>query len=440
MEYMDFIKPLSAVLFCFVARNIADSKIGKLRFVVWITIIYIVVMFAFLLNQFIACAAILSSIFLMLYVNGEKALYSFAYSLVTMMVLIISNTTSGIIINSIYQDIAYYDLVANDFSLFTSTLAMNYVFSHMISKSIGLLAHRKLKIKNITTNKSTTSLFIISLVLVFSFMYYTAISEVKEHAISLAGIYVISLLLIMILTHFLVASSIKEHRIVSHQCQFQQLEQYTTNIESMYNNVRSIRHDYTNVLTSMIDYMNSDDMDGLIKYFEKEIVPFFKRMESTNINLGVLSNLEESGLKGIIAVKLICAQEKNIDIVIDISEAISIKSIKTVDLNRVVGILLDNACEEAIKCSKPFINIAFVKNKKTVTLAVINSIQTGEISTREIFEQGFSTKGDGRGFGLSNMKSILGKYPNVLMDTVVEDGVFKQIIHIEESANKEAIC
>ncbi|ADZ19124.1 Histidine kinase-like ATPase [Clostridium acetobutylicum EA 2018] len=49
----------------------------------------------------------------------------------------------------------------------------------------------------------------------------------------------------------------------------------------------------------------------------------------------------------------------------------------------------------------------------------------------KIYKRGFSTKGDNRGIGLSNLKDIIGKYPNVMLDTVIEDNQFKQIIDIK---------
>ncbi len=48
----------------------------------------------------------------------------------------------------------------------------------------------------------------------------------------------------------------------------------------------------------------------------------------------------------------------------------------------------------------------------------------------ELFEEGFSTKGDNRGLGLSTLKEITDNNDNVLLDTVIENGFFIQKIEI----------
>ena len=53
----------------------------------------------------------------------------------------------------------------------------------------------------------------------------------------------------------------------------------------------------------------------------------------------------------------------------------------------------------------------------------------------ELFEQGFSTKGDNRGLGLSTLKELTDSNENVLLDTVIENGYFVQKVEIN---NKES--
>ena len=48
-----------------------------------------------------------------------------------------------------------------------------------------------------------------------------------------------------------------------------------------------------------------------------------------------------------------------------------------------------------------------------------------------MFELGFSTKGRHRGLGLNNVKEILGKYDNVILETEIDNDVFKQVIRFK---------
>ena len=53
------------------------------------------------------------------------------------------------------------------------------------------------------------------------------------------------------------------------------------------------------------------------------------------------------------------------------------------------------------------------------------------IPSEDLFELGFSTKGRNRGIGLNNVKEILDKYENIILETEMEDSKFRQIIRFK---------
>ena len=63
--------------------------------------------------------------------------------------------------------------------------------------------------------------------------------------------------------------------------------------------------------------------------------------------------------------------------------------------NRAVGILLDNAFEAASQCSKPYVNVGITKDGNMILIIVVNSTEEKDINLKNIFEPGFSTKGEG---------------------------------------------
>jgi len=44
------------------------------------------------------------------------------------------------------------------------------------------------------------------------------------------------------------------------------LQDYTHNLEAMYNGLRSFKHDYINILLSMSGYIENNDIDGLKEF------------------------------------------------------------------------------------------------------------------------------------------------------------------------------
>ena len=53
--------------------------------------------------------------------------------------------------------------------------------------------------------------------------------------------------------------------------------------------------------------------------------------------------------------------------------------------------------------------------------------------SEDLFELGFSTKGRNRGIGLNNVKEILDKYENIILETEMEDSTFRQIIRFKRA-------
>lgn len=102
----------------------------------------------------------------------------------------------------------------------------------------------------------------------------------------------------------------------------------------------------------------------------------------------------------------------------------------TIDLCRILGILLDNAIEAAVLCANPVLNLGIIKKQRSISFIVINSFEGETPKIHEIYVRGFSTNGTGRGIGLANLKSILSNYYNTILDTSIEDNLFIQNIEI----------
>ena len=53
------------------------------------------------------------------------------------------------------------------------------------------------------------------------------------------------------------------------------------------------------------------------------------------------------------------------------------------------------------------------------------------MNIEEIYEMGFSTKGKNRGLGLSNVKEIINKYEDIILETDIETNNFIQIVRFK---------
>ena len=253
----------------------------------------------------------------------------------------------------------------------------------------------------------------------------------KLYAILLMGIMVFLSVVILVMSDF----TLREMRYKRNVKEIEAYYEYTLRIESINNEMRKFRHDYVNILTTLSDYIREDDMPGLRKYFNENIVPMKDKLKTRSIKMNGIEKLKVREIKGLITTKIIQAQEKRIPISIEVPDEIDRIDMNTVELSRIIGIIVDNAIEASENLEEPLINIAFIDNEEAVTFIVMNKCSDDIPKIHELFEQGFSTKGDNRGLGLSTLKELTDSNENVLLDTVIENGYFVQKVEIN---NKES--
>ncbi|QJU14076.1 GHKL domain-containing protein [Blautia pseudococcoides] len=151
---------------------------------------------------------------------------------------------------------------------------------------------------------------------------------------------------------------------------YDQLQDYTNQIENMYSSLRSFKHDYLNIMLSMSGYIETGDIDGLQKYFDKEIIPLNNKLSKNTSHMNQLMNIKITELKSIISAKLLYAMELNINVNIEVTEEISEISMDTVDLARILGVFLDNAIEATLETEVPSIQFAVINLDNEYTFII----------------------------------------------------------------------
>ncbi|EEK12929.1 quorum-sensing sensor histidine kinase AgrC [Staphylococcus hominis] len=291
---------------------------------------------------------------------------------------------------------------------------------------------KKLKQSYLSINKNY--LIIISIVLVFSFIILylyskvqtVNISSLKIYGLIFIGIIIFFIALIIIISRY----TLRELRYRRNMEEIETYYEYTLQIESINNEMRKFRHDYVNILTTMSEYIRENDMDGLKTYFNDNIVPMKDNLQMNSIKINGTDNLKVRAIKGLVTTKILQAQEKNIPISIEVPELIDHIEMNTVDLSRIIGIIIDNAIEASEELEDALIRIAFINVETSVMFIVMNKCKEDMPKIHELFQDSFSTKGDNRGLGLTTLKEITDTTENVLLDTTIENGYFVQKVEI----------
>ena len=209
---------------------------------------------------------------------------------------------------------------------------------------------------------------------------------------------------------------------------YRDMERYSLHIEELYKEVRSFRHDYINLLTSLRLGIEEEDMGQIKEVYDSVLKDSSQKLQDNKYDLGRLVNIRDRSLKSLLAGKFIKAREKDIVFNVEVPEEIQVEGMSLLDFLTIVSILCDNAIEASAEASQPHVSIAFIKNGAQETFIIENSIKEEGIDISEIFSFGVSSKGEDRGVGLYTVMKIVESYPNVSLNTTCQDQVFRQVL------------
>ena len=209
---------------------------------------------------------------------------------------------------------------------------------------------------------------------------------------------------------------------------YRDMERYSRHIEELYKEVRSFRHDYTNLLTSLGLGIEEEDMEQIKEVYDSVLKDSSQKLQDNKYDLGRLVNIRDSALKSLLAGKFLKARDKKIIFNVEVPEEIQVEGMRLLDFLTIVSILCDNAIEASAEASQPHVSIAFLKNGAQEIFIIENSIREESIDISEIFSFGVSSKGEERGVGLYTVMKLVESYPNASLNTTCQDQVFRQVL------------
>ncbi len=190
---------------------------------------------------------------------------------------------------------------------------------------------------------------------------------------------------------------------------------YYIEVENIYKQMRGWRHDYHNHMQVMKAYLELgkyEDMDEYLNELDKDLTNIDTVLKTGNLMVDAILNSKLS---------MAISQGININ-----AKAIVPKNLQVsdVDLCIIIGNLMDNAMEAAIKLENPedrFIRVYIREMKGQLYISITNSVG-GEV--KKVNLEYISTKlGLNHGFGLKRIDSIVNKY-NGFINRQNEEGVF----------------
>ena len=208
---------------------------------------------------------------------------------------------------------------------------------------------------------------------------------------------------------------------------------YNKTLTILYDNIRGFKHDFNNIVQAIGGYISTDNMNGLKDYYSGLMEDCKKVNNLAILNPELINN---PAVYSLLTSKYDKAEELNIKMNFEVFLDLTTLNIKTYDLSRILGILLDNAIEASNKCEEKIINITIRKdNKANRQLFVIeNTYSNKNVDTDRIFEKGYTSKVEednkSHGLGLWEVRKILNKNNNLNLFTSKDNKFFKQQLEI----------
>ncbi len=204
-----------------------------------------------------------------------------------------------------------------------------------------------------------------------------------------------------------------------------QQQLYEQELEAIRREVRAFRHDYKNMLAGLSQQAGAGETEALCAALSELDAGFDRRIgEKIQVSTQV-GNLRIPQVRSLLLSKLTAMGERGVDCRLEVLYPVERVGMDVWDFVRCLGILLDNAAEAALETETPWVEIVLLAQGEALSLRVSNPY-AGRIDPVKMWEEGWSTKGEGRGLGLPGYQRILEEYRNAGSAASWAGGVFVQ--------------
>lgn len=228
----------------------------------------------------------------------------------------------------------------------------------------------------------------------------------------------------------------KNHELSLQQTQASIMQDYAHRMESLYENIRSFRHDYRNTLATMQQYIDGEDTDALRDYFHETILRDASVLSDDSFTLGRLYRLEDDAVKSLLYTKTVAILNHKLNLELEITEKVPVLPMDSLVLCRILGILLDNALEASLESAEKILRIAIVTTDTAVLFSITNSTPPLSVPVGILSSQGYSSKEGHEGIGLATVTKLLDSIPCAELSTKYEDTVFCQTLEVSQGNGK----
>ena len=224
----------------------------------------------------------------------------------------------------------------------------------------------------------------------------------------------------------------QKQEITAQQNSLKQQTIYIEQLEQIQSELRRFRHDFKNMTAGM--YLQAKEGDpAAVEAFIQNMTEDFDRQVGSHVQLvNELGNVRMMEVKGLLMDKMIRMKREGIRFELEVMFPLDTTRMRSTDLCRCLGILLDNAVEEAQGKKDGWVRLMISSPGGDVTVFRITNSLYSEPALHLLGKDGYTTKGEGHGTGLESYRKILDRYDFIFNLTAARDGCFVQEFTIHE--------
>lgn len=436
-----------AILYTVVLINFSKLKLSILNIVTIIIVLTLtgIVAFSFISINHIEFASLIANIVIIIALtiatqqSTRVASISIFYAVGSVLIILFSSSLSAQVMRifGLFPMFHPRHYIGNNILLIILSLGVLFMLAYIISRYSGNIIYNKIEAFDISMKKRFANYMLggatITLIL---FFIHTFLRFVIDDYSILNTIYILALMgyfAFLVKAIFTITDKFQKETELSHQKEMtDRLQAYTANIEEMVDGMKKFKHDHKNLLQGFSEHLKNNDIDNARKYFTDYMECFIESTADINASLNDLVRLNIPELKSLLMFKFLRAMQQGIHVHVDIRKPIeNAISDNILDLCRISGILIDNAIEASLDANKPVLKFLAYMDGAMITFIFANTYAVDSVPQLDkLFDDGFTTKGEGRGHGLHTVLQIMNESEIFSIGASTNGEFFEQELNI----------
>lgn len=219
-----------------------------------------------------------------------------------------------------------------------------------------------------------------------------------------------------------------QHKMTTIETQLKSQQLQTDSAEQALSTLKGFKHEFANIINNINGFVGMENWNSLRQYMNKLSINFLKINNTDTINVHLK---EIPMLYVVVLTKLSLAEMKNVIFRISVQNEIRLKYCDPTDLGHILGVLIDNALDAAAATEHRFIELE-IMNRRGRTLFIVSNSCAQPVDIARIYEDGYSTKENHTGIGLSMVMGTIREYRAKGYDMTIEgkyeNNIFTQTV------------